>query len=91
MAIADSLSQSVIRSKTMYLVAIGYAYVVFLAALASGSLLSGLFIAVFLGILPLWAFIRLTSRPGRSVAMAAHPALGQGGSHPDGTHAQGDE
>lgn len=77
----------------MYLIAIGYAYVVFLAALASRSLLSGLFIAVFLGILPLWAFIRLASRRARrrSVAMAAHPALGQGAGAPDGEHAKADQ
>ena len=77
----------------MYLIAIGYAYVVFLVALASGSLLSGLFIAVFLGVLPLWAFIRLASRRARrrSMAMSAHPALGQVAGHPDGEDAQPDQ
>ena len=73
----------------MYLIAIGYAYVVFLMALASSSLTSGLFIAVFLGILPLWAFIRLASRRRRSVGI--HPALGQGSGTPDGQHAERDE
>ncbi len=74
----------------MYLVAIGYAYVVFLAALASGSLLSGLFIALFLGVLPLWTLARLTRRR-RSMAMAAHPAISQGSTTPDREHTQPDE
>jgi hypothetical protein len=77
----------------MYLVAIGYAYVVFLMALASGSLLSGVSIALFLGVLPLWAFIRLASRrAGRhSMTIAVHPALGEESGHPDGEHAQADQ
>ncbi len=83
----------------MYLVAIGYAYVVFLMALTSGSLLSGLFIAGFLGVLPLWVFIRFTSRrrPRRSVAVdgngvvPAHPALGETGRRPDSEHAKPDQ
>lgn len=83
----------------MYLIAIGYAYVVFLMALASSSLLSGLFIAVFLGVLPLWIFIRLASRgrPRRSVGedgdltVPAHPALGEAGRGPDGEHAKPDQ
>lgn len=77
----------------MYLIAIGYAYVVFLAALASGGIASGLSIAVFLGVLPLWAFIRLGSRRARrrSMAMSTHPGLGQAARHPDGEDAQPDQ
>jgi Flp pilus assembly protein TadB len=77
----------------MYLIAIGYAYVIFLVALASGSLLAGLSIALFLGVLPLWAFIRLTIRRARrrSVAMPTHPGLGQAARHPDGEDAQPDQ
>jgi hypothetical protein len=36
----------------MYLIAIGYAYVILLVALASGSLLSGLSVTLFLGCCP---------------------------------------
>jgi len=77
----------------MYLIAIGYAYVILLVALASGSLLSGLSVALFLGVLPLWAFIRLTSRASRrrSVAMPVHPASGKEAGHPDGEHAEADQ
>lgn len=83
----------------MYLIAIGYAYVVFLMALTSGSLASGLSIALFLGVLPLWVFIRFASRrrSRRSVAVdlngvvPAHPALGEAGRGPDGEHAKPDQ
>ncbi len=77
----------------MYLIAIGYAYVVFLVALASGSLMAGLSIALFLGVLPLWAFILLGSgrTARRSMAMPAHPGLGQPARRPDGEHAQPDQ
>jgi|GEM_PF-3420651 hypothetical protein len=77
----------------MYLIAIGYAYVILLVALASGSLLSGLSVALFLGILPLWAFIRLTSRASRrrSATMSIHPAPGKEAGHPDGEHAKSDK
>jgi hypothetical protein len=76
----------------MYLVAIGYAYVVFLMALTSRSWLSGLAIAVFVGVLPLWIFIKSTSRSARKrKSVAMHPALGQGAGQPDGEHAKTDE
>ncbi len=75
----------------MYLIAIGYAYVVFLMALASSSLGSGLFIAVFLGVLPLWVFIRLSSRGRRRRSVAIHPAFRKRAGAPDGEHAQNDE
>ena len=75
----------------MYLIAIGYAYVVFLMALASSSLGAGLFIAVFLGVLPLWAFVRLASRGKRRRSVAIHPTFGKGAGAPDSEHAQGDE
>ena len=56
-------------------------------------------IAVFLGVLPLWIFIRLASRgrPRRSVGedgnltVPAHPALGEAGRGPDGEHAKPDQ
>ncbi len=76
----------------MYLIAIGYAYVVFLVALASGSLGAGLSIALFLGVLPLWAFIRLASRRSRRAsAMAAHPGVGQVAGDPDRGDPQADQ
>ncbi len=68
----------------MYLVAIGYAYVILLVALTSRNTLTGIAIALFLGVLPLWILFR--SMPRRR-----HPGLGQGARQPDGTDPQGDE
>jgi hypothetical protein len=41
----------------MYIIAIGWAYVILMMAVTSGSLLKGLMVALFLGALPLWLFI----------------------------------
>ncbi len=68
----------------MYIIAIGYAYVIFLVALTSRSLLEGIAVALFLGVLPLWIFMK--SMPRR-----IHPPFGQGRRPPDGQHSQADE
>ena len=41
----------------MYIVAIAWAYVILMMALTSDSLVKGLMVAFFLGVLPLWLFI----------------------------------
>jgi hypothetical protein len=47
---------------------------------------------VFVGVLPLWIFIKSTSRSARKrKSVAMHPALGQGAGQPDGEHAKTDE
>ncbi len=53
----------------MYIIAIGWAYVILMMALTSSSLIKGLMVAFFLGVLPLWLFIYVTgSSRRRSVA-----------------------
>lgn len=49
----------------MYIVAIGWAYVIVMMAAASGSVVKALSILVFLGALPLGLFIYLFDRPRR--------------------------
>lgn len=54
----------------MYIIAIGWAYVILMMAITASSLAKGLAIAFFLGVLPLWLFIRLAGgRRRRSVAV----------------------
>ena len=53
----------------MYIIAIGWAYVILMMAVTSGSLLKGLLVALLLGVLPLWLFIYVAdSSRRRSVA-----------------------
>jgi len=53
----------------MYIVAIGWAYVILMMALTSSNLIKGLMVAFFLGVLPLWLFIYVAgSSRRRSVA-----------------------
>jgi len=52
----------------MYIVAIAWAYVILMMALTSGSLIKGLMVAFFLGVLPLALFIYLTGSRRRSMA-----------------------
>lgn len=72
----------------MYIIAIGYAYVILMVTLvviASGDWLKGLAIALFLGVLPLWVFVKAV--PGRRL----HIPLGQRARAPDGENAKADE
>ncbi len=53
----------------MYIVAIAWGYVILMMALTSSSLIKGLMVAFFLGVLPLWLFIYVVgSSRRRSVA-----------------------
>ena len=53
----------------MYIVAIAWGYVILMMALTSSSLIKGLMVAFFLGVLPLWLFIYVAgSSRRRSVA-----------------------
>jgi len=49
----------------MYIVAIGWAYVILMMAITASSLGKGLAIAFFLGVLPLWLFIYIADGPRR--------------------------
>ena len=55
----------------MYIVAIGWAYVILMMALTAGSVAKGLAILVFLGVIPLALFVYAFDRPRkrRSVAV----------------------
>lgn len=71
----------------MYIVAIGWAYVILMMAITSGSLGKGLAVLVFLGVLPIGLFVYAFGRrkpDRRSVAMVDQVA-GQG----DGSDSQG--
>lgn len=71
----------------MYIIAIGYAYVIFMVTLVvimAGDWMKGVAMALFLGLLPLWVFVK--AMPRRS-----HVGLRQGGRAPDGEHTQADE
>ena len=72
----------------MYIIAIGYAYVIFMVALVvimGGAWLKGVAIALFLGVLPLWVLVK--AMPRRRL----HVGLRQGARAPDGEHPQADE
>ena len=49
----------------MYIVAIGWAYVILMMAITSSSVGKALAILVFLGVLPLGLFVYLADRPRR--------------------------
>lgn len=49
----------------MYIVAIGWAYVILMMAITSSSLTKGLMLVFFLGVLPLWLFIYVASSSRR--------------------------
>jgi len=49
----------------MYLIAIGWIYVVFMAAVVQPSILSGVFTFVFLGLGPLALFLWIFGTPAR--------------------------
>jgi hypothetical protein len=49
----------------MYIVAIGWAYVILMMAITSNNLIKGLMVAFFLGVLPLWLFIYVASSSRR--------------------------
>ena len=69
----------------MYLIAIGYAYVIFMVALVvimDGNWLKGFAIALFLGVLPLWVFVK--AMPRRRL----HISFGQGTRATDGEHSK---
>ena len=61
----------------MYIVAIGWAYVILLMAITASSIGKALAILIFLGVLPLALFVYAFDRPGRrrrSVAVADEAA-----------------
>lgn len=68
----------------MYIIAIGWAYVILMVAITASSLAKGLAIAFFLGVLPLWLFIWLAGgRRHRSVAVSDEVADQGHGTDPE--------
>jgi len=57
----------------MYIVAIGWAYVILMVAITASSLGKGLAIAFFLGVLPLWLLVYLAGSPRRRRRSMAVP------------------
>jgi hypothetical protein len=49
----------------VYIIAIGWAYVILMMAITASSLGKGLAIAFFLGVVPLWLFIWVADAPRR--------------------------
>ena len=49
----------------MYIVAIGWAYVILMMAVTASSIGKGLAILIFLGVLPLMLFVYVADRPRR--------------------------
>ncbi len=58
----------------MYIVAIGWAYVILMVAATSGSLIKGLGIFLFLGAAPLLLFIYIADAPQRRRRRATQTA-----------------
>jgi hypothetical protein len=68
----------------MYIIAIGWAYVILMMAITASSLAKGLAIAFFLGVLPLWLFIWLAGgHRRRSVAVPDEVADQGNGTDPE--------
>lgn len=72
----------------MYIVAIGWAYVILMMAITASSLAKGLAIAFFLGVLPLWLFIWVADGPRRRRSMAVTDEMPDQG---DGADAKPDQ
>jgi hypothetical protein len=72
----------------MYIVAIGWAYVILMMAITASSIGKALAILIFLGVLPLALFVYVADRPRRRRSMAlADEVTGQR----DGTDSQSDQ
>jgi hypothetical protein len=61
----------------MYIVAIGWAYVILMMAITAGSLGKALAVLVFLGVLPLALFVYVFDRPRRRSARIANEVADQ--------------
>jgi hypothetical protein len=58
----------------MYIIAIGWAYVILMVAATSSSLIKGLAILLFLGVAPLLLFIYIADAPQRRLRRAREMA-----------------
>ena len=67
----------------MYIVAIGWAYVILMMAITASSLGKALAIVVFLGVLPLALFIYVFDRPRRRRSMPVADEVTDQGDRPD--------
>jgi hypothetical protein len=71
----------------MYIVAIGWAYVILMMAITTSSIGKGLAILIFLGVIPLALFVFVFGKPRRrSVAVPDEIT-----SHPDATDTHRDQ
>lgn len=61
----------------MYIVAIGWAYVILMMAITAHSIGKGLAIFVFLGVLPLTLFVYVAGRPRQRSASVSEEMPGQ--------------
>lgn len=68
----------------MYIVAIGWAYVILMMAAASGSLVKGIAILLGLGVLPIALFIYIFDAPRRRSRRARQMADQQNAADPQG-------
>lgn len=79
----------------MYLILIGYLYVIVMYAAASGSVARGVSIVLFLGLLPSLLFLRLLKRRQRPAhhdeGAAAGSVREDRAAEPDRGHAGGDQ
>ncbi|MCE5180296.1 MAG: hypothetical protein LLG15_00705 [Betaproteobacteria bacterium] len=71
----------------MYIIAIGWAYVVLMMAVTEKSIVAGVLTFVFYGLLPLALVLYITVRQMQRSRMAAKERLGQ----PDRTDPQSDQ
>lgn len=70
----------------MYIIAIGWLYVVLMMAITETSIMAGLLTFLFYGLIPLAIFLWLFGTPQRRRSMAAK----QKASKPDGTDTESD-
>jgi hypothetical protein len=77
----------------MYIVAIAWAYVILMMAVTSSSLVKGLSVAFFLGVLPLWLLVWAVGAVGspRRRSGVDRSVLGQVADAPDRENTEADQ
>jgi hypothetical protein len=73
----------------MYIVAIGWAYVILMMAITSSSIGKAVAILIFLGVLPLALFVYVFDRPGRR--RRSVPVIEEVTDQRDGSDTQSDQ
>ena len=75
----------------MYIIAIGWGYVILMMALTSSSLIKGLMVAFFLGVLPLWLFIYVAGSTRRRAKSDSSRQRSMADQLPDTPHRENTE